>query len=248
MISVTTFIEKIFENIKRIKQYQLGHDGSDGLCDCIGLIIGAVRLAGEKWPWTHGTNYTARYLLDGGTLKGVPLHTGDLVFKAYKPGDKYYKLPSQYKNSEDLLDYYHVGVVVSAEPLIIKHCTQSSKAVHGIATDTERGNWLYSGWLKLVKKEEGDTMIGRVCAEKGKTVNMRKSPSAESAVIASISINSLVDIISKSGEWYEISYANKSGYMLEKFISIVSNEENAKIVYEANQLLNDVKTLINKVV
>lgn len=41
-------------------KYSKGHDGSDGLCDCIGLTIGAIWRAGGEWPGTYGSNYTAR--------------------------------------------------------------------------------------------------------------------------------------------------------------------------------------------
>ena len=35
-------------------------DGSDGYCDCIGLIIGAIRRMGLKWTGIHGSNWAAR--------------------------------------------------------------------------------------------------------------------------------------------------------------------------------------------
>ena len=103
------FVEWVEKNAARVTGYKLGHDGSDGLCDCIGLIIGAWRMAGNKWPWTHGSNYTARYLTKN-LGKDQPLNLGDLVFKGKQPGDSGYHLPDQYKKGTDLTDYYHVGV------------------------------------------------------------------------------------------------------------------------------------------
>ena len=35
-------------------------DGSNGYCDCIGLIIGAIRRCGLKWTGIHGSNWAAR--------------------------------------------------------------------------------------------------------------------------------------------------------------------------------------------
>ena len=44
--------------------YHAGGDGSDGTCDCIGLIIGAIRRAGGRWTGTHGSNYAARFAVE----------------------------------------------------------------------------------------------------------------------------------------------------------------------------------------
>ena len=60
MIPLTTFLQCVRENAARVQAYEQGHDGSDGKCDCIGLIIGAVKLAGGSWPGTHGSNWAAR--------------------------------------------------------------------------------------------------------------------------------------------------------------------------------------------
>ena len=103
------FVEWVEKNAARVHEYKLGCDGSNGKCDCIGLIIGAWRMAGNQWPWTHGSNYTARYLITG-LGKNQPLRLGDLVFKGKQPGDSGYALPVKYKDSGDLTDYYHVGV------------------------------------------------------------------------------------------------------------------------------------------
>ena len=45
MYKLADFLGAINKNIERITEgYKLGHDGSDGYCDCIGLIIGALRI------------------------------------------------------------------------------------------------------------------------------------------------------------------------------------------------------------
>ena len=63
MIPVERFLQCVQENADRIHGYELGHDGSDGKSDCIGLIIGALELAGFRWPGTHGSNWAARYAM-----------------------------------------------------------------------------------------------------------------------------------------------------------------------------------------
>jgi len=44
-ITAAQFLSAIQQNVQRVKEYSLGCDGSGGKCDCIGLIIGALRLA-----------------------------------------------------------------------------------------------------------------------------------------------------------------------------------------------------------
>ena len=57
---VNKFLEKV-QVIKNLnpKRREPG-DGSDGYCDCIGLVIGAVRRMGLKWTGIHGSNWAAR--------------------------------------------------------------------------------------------------------------------------------------------------------------------------------------------
>ena len=56
-------IDEFLTNVRRIQaadpRYRLGRDGSDGYCDCIGLVIGAIRRSGGQWRGIHGTNWTA---------------------------------------------------------------------------------------------------------------------------------------------------------------------------------------------
>ncbi|MBQ9632239.1 MAG: hypothetical protein IJV04_04895, partial [Lachnospiraceae bacterium] len=60
MISVTDFLARVEQIAAEEPGYQLGHSGDDNQCDCIGLIIGAIRRAGGQWRGIHGSNYAAR--------------------------------------------------------------------------------------------------------------------------------------------------------------------------------------------
>lgn len=158
-MDLNTFMQYLNTNIDRVKQYVSGGDGSSGKCDCIGLIIGAIRLAGGSWTGTHGSNYAVRNEMRWmKTISSASdLAYGDIVYKAYKPGNSNWNLPSSYKNSSDQNDYYHVGVVTQINPLRITHCTTVSG---GIKVDTSLGSWGYRGLLKKVDyttTEEPDT-------------------------------------------------------------------------------------------
>lgn len=45
MVHMDAWLCKVDEIAAEGPSYKLGHDGSDGSCDCIGLIIGAIRRA-----------------------------------------------------------------------------------------------------------------------------------------------------------------------------------------------------------
>ena len=69
-------IDEFLTNVQRIQaadpRYRLGRDGSDGYCDCIGLVIGAIRRSGGQWRGIHGTNWTARNAMhDLNPLRGA---------------------------------------------------------------------------------------------------------------------------------------------------------------------------------
>ncbi len=147
-----TFISKVLKIKSERPRYRQPGDGSDGTCDCIGLIIGALRRSGLKWTGIHGSNYAVRkQSVDFRRVTSASqLDVGDMVFKAYEPGDAKNTLPSRYKPggvyyNGDLRDYYHVGVVTSVDPLNITHMTSPT-----VKVDTKLGKWAYAARIKVL--------------------------------------------------------------------------------------------------
>lgn len=230
MIQLDTFLRCVRENAARIHAYELGHDGSDGESDCIGLIIGALALAGFRWPGVHGSNWAARNAMS--TLDYIPsaakMFLGEIVYKIREKGEKGYDLPDRYKSSGDLLDYCHVGVVTGIDPLEITHCT-SRNGVGGVYVDNTMGNWRYGGMLKYVdykgQEEEPMDVWATVYAENGKTVNLRKEPDKKSVIIARVPVGEEVKmLVSYDNEWDRVSYGGKTGYMMREFLRIDVDE------------------------
>lgn len=125
--------------------YRLGHSGDDGFCDCIGLIIGAIQRGGGSWNGIHGSNWAARHAVVGLERIGDGnLKVGDLVFKGGGGG-----LPGRYADDPDQTDYYHVGAVISVDPLDIIHCTRRGDE-NGVVHDYRIGRWNYRGWLEQI--------------------------------------------------------------------------------------------------
>lgn len=223
MVTLTKFLTGINAIIDSRPIYKLGQDGRNGQCDCIGLIIGAIRRAGGEWQGTHGSNYAARNEMQ--TLESPPrLEVGAAVYKYHEQGQAGWNLPSAYANHPDQNDYYHVGVVLSVKPLRIVHCTSWSGG-SGIKIDTVIGKWRRGGRLKKVDyaaeppQKGADTVIGYINLPATSNVFHRISPSNDSQWYGRINGGEQVEIVSSSGEWTRVKYSGKDGYVMSKFIT-----------------------------
>lgn len=173
---VKQFLDKVQE-IKRLNPaYKQPGDGSNGVCDCIGLVIGAIRRMGLKWTGIHGSNYAARYqTVDLRYISNESeLELGDLVYKGVGPDGKgkrpcnagtfthKYDLPSRYKKGgqyytpNDQNDYYHVGVVTKANPLNITHMTSPHMKVDTSVNKNSSSPWNYHGKNKQLVTAAND--------------------------------------------------------------------------------------------
>lgn len=208
---LVTWIDK---NAARVREYKKGGDGSGGRCDCIGLLIGAWRLAGNRWPWTHGSNYTARCLVRG-LAAGQPLRLGDLVFKAREPGESGYDLPAAYRGHRDQRDYYHVGVVTRLRPLEITHCTGVKG---GIRRDAARGQWKYSAQFREIREETMMSGIAVITSPDGGKVNLRAAPDKKSGLINRLPPGTEVEVMGDLDGWAYVSGKQGAGYVMSEFL------------------------------
>lgn len=233
MISTKRYLECIESIYVEQPQYALGHDGSDGKCDCIGMPKGAIKRAGGDPYGLSGTNYAAR-----NTIKNLrkissvnDLRVGDVVLKANQPGDSGYNLPDKYKNGTDLTDYYHIGTVTKINPLEITHMTSPTAK-----KDYKLGKWEYYGQLPQVSDDEPyippepepdvepdvepepDVETAIVVAEKGKTVNLRKSPSKMAALVDRVPLGETVNVLVHGEDWCQIQWTWKVGWMMTQFL------------------------------
>ena len=215
-------------------------DGSDGYCDCIGLIIGAIRRCGLKWTGIHGSNWAARK--EAVNFRAITnpnqLELGDVVLKGCKPGTSGYALPARYKQggkyyNGDLTDYYHAGVVTSLNPLNITHMSTKIKV------DTKLGNWGYAMRAKpLVNAGAYKTPVpeptpaepstpatgkqAKVVAPSGRYVKMRQQPSTSCRMYEEIPIGAIVTLEAPGEQWATISYGKrKNWYMMAKFLEVI---------------------------
>lgn len=222
-VPLDTFLEKMKVIYNSHPAYHQPGDGSGGVCDCIGLIIGSIRRSGGSWTGIHGSNYAARWEIDDPIeIKSVSdLFVGMAVFK-YNTDPK--DLPAKYKDPKnkyyngDLRDFYHVGTVISVNPLKIMHMTSPSARI-----DKDLGKWRYGGKLKKVKYDGGGTILvekfkAKVVVSSGSTVNMRKTSNPDSALVTRIPNGTIIPIFDDSTEMYQTQYENKVGYVNSKFL------------------------------
>ena len=243
MVGLDAFLRGVQEIKADSPTYRLGGDGSDGTCDCIGLIIGAIRRAGGKWTGTHGSNYAARFAV-GGMMRNVDaadLELGWIVFKARGPMDAGYDLPEKYRvggasYTGDVMDYYHVGVVTSVEPLNITHCTESG-SVNGVTVDTRQGDWRYAALCTMVDYSDSDggceDMEERravVVSEDGNPVKLRPTPSTDRPYLAKVPVGTQVEVMQDAQGWAQVRLpSGQVGYMMDEFLAFDDAEGSPEI-------------------
>ena len=233
--SLHDFLEQVDVIYNLHPSYKTGHDGSDGLCDCIGLIKGALRRCDVSPTGLSGTNYAARHTIVGLTkFSSVSqLSVGDVVLKVRDMDDPSMPLPDKYRPggtdyTGDLTNYTHIGVVDSVTPLRIKHMTSPTTQ-----TDTKIGKWCYKGTLPHINYSGGDEPVPTpepeypttavVYAENGKPVNMRQGKGTSYKLVCKVPCGDTVDVVQKGSEWSKVQYMEESrwlrtGYMMSSFL------------------------------
>lgn len=224
------FVENVLRIAETNPTYRTGGDGSDGTCDCIGLVMGAI---GKKYDM-HSTNYFARFQMRSldSLLDESQLHEGSIVYKGrrdtaelnarYQAGGRYY--------TGDMLDYYHVGVVTAIDPLEITHCT-STNNINGIARDNSIRAWSHFGDpldVELADSEEGVSVgmyNATVTAESGNNVRMRSRPDAEAPTVVKVPLGQTVQVLESADGWSKVDWNGQRGYMMGKFLQKQGNSE-----------------------
>ena len=222
-ISKPDFLRRLREIEAEQPTYRIGGHAEDGTCDCIGLIRAAAERAGLRWRWVQSSN-EARTLCKSICSVDNGLTPLMLVMKARKQGESGYSLPARYKTA-DRLDYYHIGVVVSVEPLDIMHCTNG-----GIRHDSKIGRWSHAG--EAVFLEDGadggadpqtipqtQPHTARITAENGKPVKARAKPSRLCRLWWRLPIGTPVTVIRERADgWTEAIWGGRTVYIMTRFL------------------------------
>lgn len=273
MPTAKEFAREVDELALTITGYQNGKSGQNGLCDCIGLIMGAMtRLGRGSYPM-HSTNYFARYQMDSLRMLSAAekLAVGQLVYKANNDQDDLndrYKAGGRYYISGNMLNYYHVGVVTSVSPLEITHCTSSGN-ISGIKRDSSTKGWTHVGEMRGVDyaigygKEEAPTMskTAFVVSDDGNRVRLRSAPTDTTYnTITKVNPGTVVDVPEQAGEWATvITPDGQRGYMMTQFLKFLeyadepdedeqNQPSNNSFESEVLQRFDRLETLLNSII
>lgn len=223
-MTAQAFLQAVKGIVAERPTYRLGGNGSDGTCDCVGLLMGAMdRVQRREWP-LHSSNYFSRWMIDrldriddAVLLPGMAVvkgrtNTGELNDR-YKSGGRYY--------NGDLRDYYHIGVVVSTQPLMIQHCT-SGGGVSGIVTDTSLRGWTHAGRITDIAYVEDiempDTKRATIRTEDGNPLKLRADPSTKKPFLAKMPNGDRVDVYADAQGWAKVVWKGYTGYCMSQFL------------------------------
>lgn len=189
-----------------------GSNDQNGI-DCSGLLVYLFRRQGEKI--THGSNSIWRkHLSEKGSIITAP-PPGAVVFK--------HRTQDTAKYPDGQGDFYHIGLVVSQNPVCIIHAS----SIQGCVTEQHDLNgWTHWGKLAAVKgAEDMSETTGKMVltAPSGSTVNVRKVPGG--ALIERLPLGTAVEVLSASGGWCRVRYAvPREGYIQADFLTPMMEE------------------------
>ena len=184
--------------------------------DCSGAVVRVCLKYGYRIY--HGSNRIAREYVEK-LLPPSEARPGMMAFKSRKPGEKYYDLPSEYRQggrhcNGDLNDYYHIGCVDSNPAYVIN--AQSTQT--GVVRSKMSNGWDCVGWLKFTEKEktpmDAQTMV--VTTDK---VNLRAAPDKDSQRIEWLNKGDVVTVkLAYDNGWDFVAHGTKQGYVMARFL------------------------------
>jgi len=204
--------------VAKYGQQWVGHR----VADCSGAFVYVYRQHGLSLY--HGSNRIAREYV-AALLPPDQARPGMAAFKAYKPGDRYYALPGEYKKggkhyNGDLNDYYHIGLVDDDPQYVINAASTKS----GVKRSKLADGWCAVGQLNEVDYGGGEQPVTdtgnrmRVTAANGKPVNLRQGPGVTYPRICEVPVGAEVTRVSGSGEWQYIQYGKRQGWMMGEYL------------------------------
>lgn len=201
-----------------------------GCVDCSGAFDYAFKLFGIDYP--HGSNAIARKYVSGKMLPISEAKAGMAAFKAKVPGEEGYDLPDKYKNSGDLNDYYHIGLVDDNPHYVLNAKGEN----YGFCRDalTAKNGWDCVAYLKYVDYGEEEETVPDTETVKatvvlpqganGNTVNLREGPSKDDQIIAKVPVGSEVQVAEDKGTWCKIIWNGKHGWMMSNYIEYAGQD------------------------
>ena len=244
MIPVNDLISGFQLMYKEHWRYEWGK-AETGCVDCSGAFVYEYRKFGISIP--HGSNAIARGYTSGGMLPIDQARPGMAAFKVRNPGESGYDLPVKYMQSGDLRDYYHIGLVDDDTRYVLN----AKGTQQGFCRDklTEKNGWDFVAYLKDVEYQGESKMeqakVVLPSGATGSTVNMRRVPSRSSDIIAKVPVGAVVSVTEDQGQWCQIEWNGKSGYMMSNYLEYTGQggESDTLTPEEAEKIDNALKRM-----
>ena len=117
-------------------------------------------------------------------------------------------------------------------------------SVPAFAYCSDEGNAPYSKSNTDIDEQSNisSIQVGTIGTPSGKRLNLRKEPSMDGKIIGRISNGSTVTILDQDGEWYEVSYDGKTGYVYAEYVT-VAKETVPETTEEPNTEVNPEPTV-----
>lgn len=243
MVPVHKLIELFQQMYREHWKYEWGKS-EVGCVDCSGAFVYAFRQFGISFP--HGSNAIARNYTVGGMLPVSQAKPGMAAFKAHPPGEKGYDLPEKYKDSGDLNDYYHIGLVDNDPAYVLN----AKGTQYGFFRDKISSGWDYVAYLKDVDygeegKIEMDMTVVLPSGAKGNTVNLREKMDKNSGIVTRVPVGAVVTLLDDFGAWCFVRYENKTGYMMSNYLEY-SGQDGESINQEQYDQINNALKIIQE--
>ena len=182
--------------------YRQPGDGSDGTCDFIGLIIGAVRRMGLKWTGIHGCNWAARKEISD--LRdyyhaGAVTSVSPLVITHMSGGG--------IQKSRKLSAWGFCGYL---DLLIRAAGGKTASGLDSVSSDD------------FVSAMPAAGFPARVTAPNGGYVKMRQQPSQRCRLYDEVPVGAAVTVVAPGETWARIDYGRRKGwYMMARYLEIL---------------------------
>lgn len=145
----------------------------------------------------------------------------------------------------------HIGIVSS--PTTVIHASSADQYRKVVETDLLNGQWTLLGQSRYIdvgeivspapQKTEVNLHMATapydaiVTAATGSTVNLREAPTMDSNVIVRVPIGSVVQVLAEGTGWHFVTYGDKSGYMMDSYLTPVEGSRAAPT--ETTALINE---------
>lgn len=226
---VRQFLEQIDVLKSKNLKYKKNASGENGECDCIGLIIGALRGMGIQWEGIHGSNFAARKRINSEgepspspSPEPVPVpSTGTKAVVTAESG-QWVKMRAEPKSTCRLYEEVPVG----AEVTIVSPGEEWAKINYG-----RRKGWYMMAKFLEVEGENPKPVThpkyAVVTARRGTTVKMRQKPSLDCRYYDDVPVGATVKVEEAGDKWSKISYGIRKGwYMQTPYLKFEEEEEN----------------------